>query len=745
MNPDSDRRPTSLTRLGGMLALITGILWTGAPALQAAPESSNQKIPSFRNDILPIFSRAGCSAGACHAKAGGRNGFQLSIFSFDPKSDHREVVREARGRRISPASPDHSLLLLKSTGAIPHEGGKRFEKDSEFYRTLRDWIAAGAPYEGVPELELTGIQVEPSSVQLAPGGSQPLKVTALYSNGEKRDVTHMSEYQSNDDTLATIDHDGRVKTGNLPGEAVMVVRYMDQVNVARIGIPPPHVLPETAYADLPIHNEIDRLVYVKHRELGLLVSEACSDEEFLRRAYLDTLGRLPEPEEVREFLASEDKDKRRKLTDQLLSDDDWADHQAAKWGDLFRPNTQRVGVKPVFLLDRWIRMQLRVGTSYDQFVRQLLTATGSSHEYGPVALMRDKREPAAAGAFVSQIFLGVRLECAQCHHHPSEKWGQEDYYQLAAFFASLGRKGQGISAPISGEPEYWYVRPGGTVKHPVSGEVLPPRPPDGPQLDIPPGSDPRITLVDWMTQPDNPYFARAIVNRIWGEFFGRGIVHPVDDFRASNPPSNEALLDWLATDFVKHGYNLKHLQRRILNSRIYQSSSLPNETNAGDERHFSRSLRRRLRAEQMADLVGHLTGSPESFEGLPKTAPARTVWNTRLDSTFLDTFGRPDSSAECPCERDGSPTIVQSLHLMNSDDLQRRISSDSGRAAQLAQSNKTPEQIVEELYLLAFARFPDAEEVRIATGAFPKEGNRKAAVEDLMWALINSAEFVLNH
>ena len=714
-----------------------------------APKEVEAKPPrpvSFRNDVLPILTRAGCATGSCHAKAGGRNGFQLSIFSFDPKSDHREITQDARGRRIMPAAPEQSLLLRKATKAIDHEGGKRFEKDSVFYKALSDWITQGAPYSIPDEPSLESITAAPGSGQYKKGQKVKLKVTARYSDGSERDVSHLADYQSNDDGKATVDEGGIVTLGQEAGEGVLVIRYLDEVAVVRVTVPVDKLLPSDAYAGLPVHNEIDRLVYERHKTMGLLVSEPCSDAEFIRRASLDTVGKLPDAARVRKFLKSEDNVKRKKLIDELLGDPEWADYWATKFGDLLRPNTQRVGVKPVFLMDRWIRKSLRENRPYDEFVRELLTAEGSTHEYGPVTFYRHMRDPADAGAFVSRIFLGVRLECAKCHHHPNEKWGQDDYFQMAAFFGSMKRKGQGISAPISGEPEYWWFQPGGTVKHPVTGETMSLKPPDGPLTEVPTEHDPRKALLDWMLMKENPFFGQAIANRIWGEFFGVGIVHPVDDFRSSNPPTNDALLQWLSKDFANHGHDLKHLMRRILNSRVYQASSLPNETNARDANNFSRSLRRRPSAEVMSDAVTQAIGVPDKFEGLHPGAKAMTVWNTTMSSLFLDVFGRPDASAEAPCERDPSPTIVQSLHLLNSEELHKRIAHEDGRATSLAKSELSPDKIVEEIYLSLYARLPSDEEREIATKAFLTEGaSRQTAAEDLIWALLNTPEFVLNH
>jgi hypothetical protein len=713
----------------------------------AAPCTATEPAPvSFRNDVLPILGRAGCNAGACHAKQGGQNGFQLTIFSYDPAADHREIVFNANGRRVFPAAPEQSLLLLKATQAIEHEGGKKIEPGSDAYRTLVTWIRQGVPDRIPGEPALDRISVDPPAGTYAKGSTRQLRVTAHYTDGSTRDVTRLSEYNAPDKATVDADHDGRVRVGATSGAGVIIVRYMDRVEVARINIPPDRVLPASAYADLPVHNEIDRLTWKRHQDLGLLASAPCTDGEFIRRASLDAVGKLPSPERVRSFLGDTAADKRARYVDELLADPDWADHWATKWRDLIVPNPQRVGVKPVYLLDRWIRRQLREDSRWDRFVHGLLTATGSTHEHGPAAVFRDQREPEMLSAYVSRLFLGVRLDCAKCHHHPSEKWSQDDYFQMAAFFGGVKRKGQGISAPISGEPEFIWWEPGGTVKHPVTEAVMVPKPPDGPVLDIPPDTDPREVLLGWMLAPENPYFSKAAVNRIWGEFFGRGIVHPVDDFRASNPAADDALLDWLARDFAAHGFDLKRPMRLILTSRVYQSSSLPNETNAGDVSHFSRAQRRRLPAEVFQDAVTSLTGVPDDLEGLPPEARAVLAWNNKLRSNFLDTFGRPNSSEECPCERDPSPTMAQTLHLMNSSQLQGQLQSSAGEAARWAGSDLPPDALAEELYLRAFSRFPDPEERALAASHLGPPGpDRLSRTQDLVWALLNSAEFVFNH
>jgi hypothetical protein len=728
-----------------MRFLILLTLFLGAAVPVAADDAPTL---NFANDVLPLLSRAGCNAGACHAKPAGQGGFKLSVFAYDPKSDYRAIVKDGRGRRVFPAAPEESLLLKKPTMTVEHGGGVRLKADSDAYRTLLTWIKQGMPYAGAKDPTLVAVEVSPREGSYKKLATQPLRVLAKYSDGSTRDVTQLADFQSMEKELARVDEGGVVRVGETPGEGVIVARYMGLVDVSRVTVPSEVVLPDSLYAALPVKNFIDPLVYARHKKLGIAPSEPCGGSEFIRRASLDAIGALPTAEEVRAFLDDPDPKRREKLIDRLLADPRYGDHWANKWGDLLRPNPFRAGVKSVYTLDEWIRQSFRENKPFDQFVREILTARGSTHRDGPVVVLRDRREPADITTFVSQVFLGLRLECAKCHHHPNEKWGQEDFYQFAAFFGQLRRKGQGISAPISGEAEFIGFVPGtsGEVRHPVTGEIMRPKPLDGPLAAVDPKHDPREALAAWVSQPDNPFFARATVNRVWGELMGRGIVHPVDDFRASNPPTNPALLDALAKDFVTHGYDLKHLIRTIMCSNVYQLSSIPNQYNARDTRNFSRFYRRRPTAEVSLDTLCDLTGVPESLQGLAPGSRAVRVWNNRLDSDFLDAFGRPNASADPPCERQAEGSVVQALHLMNSTRLMAKIGNANGRAARLAKSERTPVDIVNELYLAAYARYPNPKELEAATAAFTATGaTRQSATEDVLWALINSAEFVFNH
>ena len=732
------------------VTLSFGKLSALLPVLVQGP-GKNPKEPwrpqpaSFTRDVLPQLARAGCASGGCHSKPDGQNGFKLSVFSYDPKSDHAEIVADVRGRRLFPAAPEQSLLLQKPLLGIPHEGGRRIEAGSTAHTTLLRWIRDGAPFALTNEPALTTVEVFPIERTAPSDSAHRLLVRARYSDGSIRDVTRLAAFESSDRELAAVDEHGRFTAGKHPGTAVIVARYMGQVAATRVLVPAERLLPPERYAQLPTNNFVDPIAHARFQRLGLLPSETCTDAEFLRRLKIDAIGTLPTPAEVASFLNDASPDKRRTAIDRVLEDPAYADFWAGRWADLLRPNSDRVGVKSVFVLDQWIREQFRVNRPYNEFVRDLLTAEGANHRDGPAVVYRDRREPPEITTLFSQVLLGVRLECARCHHHPNEKWSQEDFYQLAACFGPVRQKGAGLSPPISAGRESFYFAKGGTVKHPVTGEVMPPRAPDGPLLAAG-DADPRLALADWATATNNPFLARALVNRVWAFCFGRGLVEPVDDFRLSNPCVHPELLDALAADFTAHGYDLKHLLRTLFNSRLYQLSTRPNETNLGDTRHFSRGYRRRLPAEVLDDAVSDITGSPDTFVATPPGSRATQTWSYKIESHFLDAFGRPNSSSDCPCERDVRLSVVQSLHLMNSPRLQKRISSAEGRARKLADSKLTPEAIVTELYLATYGRPPLADEIQAATAPFrATEAKRTTAVEDVLWSLLNSPEFLFNH
>ena len=707
--------------------------------------SDTQSTPiSFVRDVLPALSKAGCNAGSCHAKPEGQNGFKLSVFSYDPQNDFTEIVREDRGRRVFPAAPEESLILKKPSGQLPHEGGIRMDRNSPTYALVVRWIRDGLVFSQPNEPVLESIEVFPKERRYRKGASQPLLVQARYSDTTTRDITGLAAFASNDKEIVRVDESGRLSMGQLSGQGVVVARYMGFVADSQVLIPADSLFPESVYATLPRQNFIDDLAYTQFQRLGLFPSDLCTDEEFLRRSKLDVLGLLPTAEEARAFAADTTADKRSRWTEKLLGDPAYGDFWANKWADLLRPNPDRVGVKSIFTLDQWLRSSFRENKPYDQFVREILTAEGMNHREGPAVIYRDRREPADLTTMFSQLFLGTRLECAKCHHHPNEKWAQEDFYQFAAYFAPLKQKGAGLSPPISAGMETFYFSPGGEVRHPVSGKVMTPKAPDGPALKTS-TADPRTSLADWLTAPDNPFFAKAAANRVWAAFFGRGLVEPVDDFRISNPCVNPALLTALAEDFVRSRYNLKALMRTLLSSRLYQLSSTPNTSNLTDTRNFSRAYRRRLSAEVMLDAVTDVTGVPDSFAAMPPGTRAMQTWSYKIDSQFLDAFGRPNSSSDCPCERDSHMSVVQSLHMMHSKGLQAKLSSPQGRARELAISPRPPADIIQELYWITLSRAPVETEARKALEAYLAPGaTRQSATEDVLWALLNSAEFVFN-
>lgn len=695
----------------------------------------------FANDIVPLLSKAGCNAGSCHGKQGGQNGFQLSVFGFDPDFDYDALVKQGRGRRLFPAAPARSLLVAKAVNEVPHGGGRRIEPDSIAHSRLLRWIASGMPRGADDAVTVTRIEVAPRQRVMSERSAQRLLVTAHLSDGSTRDVTHETLYSSNDDTLATVDMQGRVNTTMLAGEAAIVARYRDQVASMRVTVPINKDAALASQLDRWDRSQfIDRLAADKWQQLNLLPSPAADDATFHRRAALDLIGRLPTPAEAQRFLTDNDPNKRTRLIDTLLARPEYADYWALKWADLLRVNREDLGSKGAYQYHRWLRQALAENRPYDQFVRELLTAQGSNEQNGALHFYKAFPQPNDLTIAVSQVFLGVRLECARCHHHPYENWAQEDFYGLAAFFPRVKTK-KGTGAEL-----IYYYSDKGNVLHPRTGEVVNPQVLLGEPLEIDAEVDPRGELVTWMTQPDNPFFARAIVNRLWAQLTGRGLVEPIDDMRATNPATNGPLLDALVEDFVQHQYDIKHLLRTIATSQVYGLSSQPNATNARDTQNYSRAYRKRLAAEVLLDAVCDATDVEESLEGIPPGTRAVQAYDNRLPSRFLDTFGRPLRKTVCDCERVSDTTLSQVLHLMNAPLVSDKITSPTGRAARLAASDLEAPAIIDELYLAAYGRLPDDAEQQAAAAAFAApDATRRTATEDILWALINSAEFVLNH
>jgi hypothetical protein len=727
-----------------VLVLAAGLL-TGGGGQVSALEAGEARI-TYELDVLPVLTAVGCNAGACHGKSRGQNGFQLSLLGFDPDADIAAIVKEGRGRRVFPSAPDLSLLLQKPSGRLPHGGGVRLPAGSAEYETVRRWIATGTPRRSESDPVLNRISVSPDERLFTRDDQQQLTVTAHFSDGATRDVTRLASFQTSDGGVVSVNKAGRVKASTLPGEGTIMVRYMNQFATWRTAIPQNLEVSDAFYDALPRNNLIDELVWSKLRKLRITPSEPASDSAFLRRVYLDVIGRLPTPAESRAFLQDPASDKRAALVDRLLARPEYADYWANKWADLLRPNPYRVGIKATLNFDHWIREAFRANKPYDQFVRDLVTAEGSTWQNGAATLYRDRRSPDEAVTLVSQLFLGVRLECAKCHHHPFEIWGQDDFYSLAAYFARVGRKGGGVSPPISGSEEVIFTATKGSVEHPLTGKEMTSRPLFGEARQATKDEDPRQALAEWMTGDENRFFRQVAVNRVWAELMGRGLVDPVDDLRATNPPSNPELLTALADEFRRQDYDLKKLIRLITTSYVYGLSSIAGQGNVADTRNHSRYYRTRLRGEVLLDAVSDVTGVPEKLTAMPPGSRATEIWTHRVESPFLDAFGRPNENQDPPCERTMDPTVVQSLHLMNSENLQSKLASDDGRVAKLAASDLSNREIAEELYLLAYCRSAGDDELQAATRIIDDAGEkRRQGVEDLLWALINTPEFIFKH
>ncbi|MFK7779493.1 MAG: DUF1549 domain-containing protein [Gimesia sp.] len=705
-----------------------------------------QTLIDFERDVHPMFSRFNCNGGSCHGKQRGQGGFQLSMFAYDPEFDYGALIKESRGRRVSPLAPDQSLVLLKGAGKIPHGGGKKLPANSRYYEIFEQWITEGASRAVADTPKLLKISAEPTQRIMQPKTKQQMVVTAHYSDGSTRDITDLAEYASSESVYVSVDEDGLVTAGSLMGEASIMARYLGNFASLSVTVPSKNTVPDSFYVKLPRNNFIDGLVWDKLKKYGIKPSEPVNDATYLRRVALDIIGRTPTADEARAFLQDTSPKKRERLIDYFLEQPEFGDHWANKWADMLRPNPYRVGIKTVVNFDAWIRDAFHQNKPLDQFAYELLTARGGTWHNGAVTLFRDRRQPKELTTVVSQLFLGIRLSCAQCHHHPSEIWGQDDFYSFAAYFAKVGRKGRGISSPISGSEEMVFTANSGSVKHPLTNEVMKPRPLFGDVPEIKPNQDPREVLAGWIISPQNHFFAEVSANRIWADLMSRGIVEPIDDFRESNPPSNGPLVKALGKHFREVKFDQKKYIKAILSSYVYSLSSLPNETNVADGRNYSRFYRQRLRAEVLLDSISQLIGVPDTFVAMPVGSTAKQLWTHRVTSVFLDSFGRPDPNQDPPCERTTETTVVQVLHMMNSREMYSRIQSSEGNSAKWAKSKMTPDQIIEEIYLTAYSRYPTIEEKRLGRSLFEKENaNRQHIIEDLVWALLNTPEYLFKN
>lgn len=700
---------------------------------------------NFHNQVVPIFSKLGCNGGGCHGKSGGQNGFKLSLLGFYPKDDYEFLRKESRGRRIFPAVPSESLLLTKATGRTPHGGGRRMDVGNYEYRMLTRWIEQGMPYGNPEDATVVGIQCYPKTRVMPQGTNQQIAVIATYSDGTTEDVTRMALYEANDSEMADCTESGIVSTLDLAGEVAIMARYQGQVSTFRATIPlgaDTSAMPEAA-------NLVDHAVFSKLRLLGIPPSETSDDATFLRRVSLDITGALPTDTKVRAFLASTDSGKRDRLIDELLDSTAYADHFANKWNFILR-NKKSKGedLAGTHLFHQWIWDSIYENKSYDRFVREIITASGEPLENPAVTWYREVDQVEEQVEDTAQLFLGIRIQCARCHHHPFEKWSQNDYYSLAAFYNRVGKKGiPGVAGGFR-DRQIFHNEGVATTKNPRSGASLKPAGLGAPPLEISAEQDPRVQLADWMSDPANPFFAKSVVNRYWKHFFNRGIVEPEDDMRETNPPSNPELLDGLATRFIESGFDLKDLVKTICRSRTYQFSSLPNEYNASDKQNFSRYYPRRLSAEALYDGFHQVTMTTERFRGMPAGTKAIQLADTSGGPYFLKVFGMPQGDTACECERSQDANLAQSLHLLNSKEIQDKISKNEARAARLAaETERSHEQRMTELYQVVFARNPRPDEMTVATTYIQKHKDQdpRVAYEDILWALINTKEFLFNH
>ncbi len=760
--------------------------------------AAGDRTPSFRHEVVPLFTRFGCNQGMCHGKEAGQNGFKLSLRGFAPERDYEHLLLESRGRRFSLAAPEASLFLAKAAGTVPHRGGAMFAVDSRPYRRLVDWLAAAAPGLQPAEAALEGIELLGAGRTLAPGQEQALLVRARFADGSTSDVTWLAKFYSNDPSVLAVGPEGLVQAKR-EGASSVRAHFQDKVAVAAFRVPRDGAVDPALYAARS--NEIDRHVFGFLEGLRLPPSGPSTDEAFLRRAFLDAVGTLPTPAEIRAFLADPAADKRTKAVDALLARPEFVDYWALLLGDLLQNRKERDhdvrGAKGVRQFHEWLRGQVAANRPWDALARDVLLAAGDSFEKPQIGYYvvnvgeQRQAEMSDVTVGVAQSFLGTRILCAKCHNHPDERYTQDDYYHFAAYFSrvSLDRqkpeKGGTVLAVMSPEErearkrieqiEKELAKPAapGTdekkavdarrqkekqladakkqmeearkrpvrISQPRTRQPMDPRPLDRSATPI--AEDPRVALVDWMTSPENEYFSGNIVNRIWKHYMGAGLVEPVDDLRPSNPPSNKPLWDHLRAELVKGGFDLRRLMRQILTSRAYQLSSETVPGNENDRRYHSHAIARRLTAEALLDAVSAATGVPDAFPGQPVGVRAIQVADPGLDSYFLELFGKSDRVSACACEREGDVTLPQLLHMQNGDSVVRKIGSAEGRLAALLKE-KDDAKVVEELFLATLSRRPRASESAAAAKAL-SAGDRAEAFRDLFWALLNSKEFVFNH
>jgi Protein of unknown function (DUF1549)/Protein of unknown function (DUF1553) len=694
---------------------------------------------TFLRDVAPILNKVGCTSGTCHGAAKGKNGFKLSLRGYDPQFDYEALLYDLSGRRFNRADPGKSLMLAKPTQEVAHGGGLRFEKNSDYYKIIYNWIAQSVPFGDPAKDAVAELTVEPAEIIMQkPGENSVIKVVARFGDGAARDVTREASVESNLPDLASVDSKSTVK-GERMGEATMLVRYQGKFATVPVTVLNPK--PGFAWKGLPQYNYIDQKVDAKLQRLKIQPSPMADDAAFLRRVSLDLTGQLPPPETVRAFVSdpAPAREKRSKIVDKLIASPAYVDHWTVKWGDLLQSSRKYLGEKGAYEFHQWIHDSIASNKPYDRLVREMLTSRGSSYDDPAANYFRVTRDAKPTMEKTTQVFLGVRMVCAQCHDHPFERWTQNQYYQMAAFFSAVGlRAGYEV-----GEEIVFDQRSNYEMKHPKDSHVVQPEfMVAAGHVSIPDDQHRRDALADWLTSKENPFFARAITNRVWSYFFGRGIIDPVDDIRASNPPSNPALLDALTADVIAHNFDLRYLMRTIANSRAYQASFVTNEWNQEDRDNFSHAFPRRLTAEELMDAVSFSAGARPHFPEVPDDTNASQLVDPHIGKEgFLDVFGRPLRESSCECERRSDFSLPQALNLVNGKTISDAVADPKGRVAKLVLSGKGDAAIVEELYLASLSRLPGSEEssrgVKYLAG-----GSKAARAQDLLWALLNSKGFL---
>ncbi len=712
---------------------------------------------TFRNHVLPVLSKAGCNSGACHGALAGKGGFKLSLRGYDPKSDHYIMTRQARGRRVELSDPGRSLVLAKPSGGFPHKGGVRFEVNSPDYQVLAEWIANGAKPPAEKDASLERLEILPALSVLAPNAQQQVLVRAFYSDGRVEDVTQWTKFASANETVLKVDHRGQLNVMGF-GEGAVTAWFSQKIAIARVSVPYENDLSPDLFAKAPRKNFLDDLVLEQLQRLNLCPSPKATDQQFLRRVYIDTIGTLPTAEETRKFLTDTAGDKRDRLIEHLLGRPEFVDYWTYKWSDVMLINGRRLRPKAVKAYYQWIHGHVAANTPWDQFVREIVTAQGGSLENGATNFYALHQDPESMMENVSQAFMGLSIGCAKCHNHPLEKWTNNQYYAMANLFSRVRAKGWGGDGRSGDGIRTLFVAPTGELVQPLTGKPQPPTPLDGEPISFDSTTDRRIHLANWLTSPENPYFARAITNRVWANFFGVGLVEAVDDMRATNPASNEELLAATSQYLVDQKFDLKALMRLILHSETYQRGSQPLADNQAELRFYSRYYPRRMMAEVLLDAISQVTQVPSEFTEVafagadrqktdfyPKGTRAIQLYDSAVDSYFLKTFGRNSRDITCECERSDEPSMVQVLHISNGDTVNEKLTAKESYVSKLLDAGMSREAMIDEVFLTALSRFPTADEKKQLLTLMSEASDDRIAVEDLFWSVISSREFLFNH